>query len=55
MGKITRFAFQWAILFVATVSYAQSSRLVGWWKMDEVPGATSLADASGNGRNATLG
>jgi hypothetical protein len=32
-----------------------SSRLLGWWKMDETPGATTLKDSSGYGRNATLG
>ena len=32
-----------------------SDRMIGWWKMDEAPGATVLADSSGHGRDATLG
>lgn len=42
-------------LLPAARSMAQSPRLIGWWRMDEADGATTLADASGNGRNATLG
>jgi hypothetical protein len=30
-------------------------RLIGWWTMDEEPGATTLTDSSGYGRTATLG
>ena len=32
----------------ARVANAQSPRLVGWWKCDDAPQATVLADASGN-------
>jgi hypothetical protein len=30
-------------------------RLIGWWPMNDAPGAATLADASGNGRHCTLG
>jgi len=32
-----------------------SERLLGWWKMDEAPGASVLIDSSGNGRHASIG
>ncbi len=32
-----------------------SERLIGWWKMDEAPGAGVLADSSGHERHATVG
>jgi hypothetical protein len=37
------------------VANAQSPRLVGWWKCDDAPQATVLADASGYGRHAARG
>ncbi len=43
------------LFFFATPSQAQSSRLIGWWRMDEAVGATTLADSSGYGRHATVG
>ena len=44
------------LVFAAVSVNAQiSERLVGWWKMDESVGATTLTDSSGYGRNATLG
>ncbi len=43
------------ILTAMCVNAQDSGRLVGWWKMDEAPGATTLVDSSGYGRNATLG
>jgi hypothetical protein len=43
-------------LFSAQELGAQTSpRLIGWWKLDDATHATALADASGNGRNATFG
>ena len=32
-----------------------SSRLIGWWKLDDATNATVLADSSGYGRNASKG
>jgi len=32
-----------------------SSRMIGWWKLDDATNATLLADASGYGRNAVKG
>ncbi len=42
-------------IFFAPRSHAQSSRLVGWWKLDDATNATVLADSSGFGRNASKG
>ena len=50
------FAICASIMLTAMCVNAQDSgRLVGWWKMDEAVGATTLVDSSGHGRNATLG
>ncbi len=44
------------LVLAGSLSNVQGAgRLVGWWKMDESTGATTLADSSGYGRNATLG
>ena len=55
MKQCARLLLPLGFLFAVTVSNAQSPRLVGWWKMDEASGATTLADSSGYGRNALLG
>jgi len=55
MKQFARRMLPLGFLFAVTASNAQSSRLVGWWKMDEESGATALADSSGYGRNALLG
>jgi len=55
MKQYARLMLRLSLLFAVTTSCAQSSRLIGWWKMDEAPGATTLADSSGYGRDATLG
>lgn len=55
MKQFVRLLLPLGFLFAVTASNAQSPRLAGWWKMDEAPGATTLADSSGNGRNALLG
>ena len=49
------------LFFTVLLSFALSaraqgsSRLIGWWKLDDATNATVLADSSGYGRNATLG
>lgn len=43
------------IVAALVLSARADSRLVAWWKMDESAGATSIEDASGNGRNLALG
>jgi hypothetical protein len=42
-------------LLAASACAEPPARLIGWWKMDEAPGATTLADSSGYGRDCTLG
>ena len=55
MKRFAWTVFSLGVCFVSTSSWAQSSRLVGWWKMDEPSGATTLADSSGYGRHAAAG
>ncbi|MDD2598282.1 MAG: LamG domain-containing protein [Kiritimatiellae bacterium] len=43
------------LLAVAPASAQGSGRLIGWWKMDDAPGSSTLVDSSGYGRNAALG
>lgn len=51
------FVLGWLLMtcFSAIPVIAQSSRLIGWWCMDETNGAKVATDASGSGRHATLG
>ncbi len=42
-------------LTCASLHAFAAPRLIGWWPMDEAPGATTLSDASGSGRHCTLG
>lgn len=43
------------LLFSLSFDAHAAPRLIGWWPMDEAPGATTLADVSGCGRDCTLG
>ena len=44
-----------SFLLAPQLSAQTSSRLIGWWKLDDATNATVLADSSGYGRNATKG
>ena len=36
------------------LSYSLTSHLIGYWKLDEAPGATTVADSSGHGHHGVL-
>ncbi|GEM_PF-1960198 len=44
-----------AFLLALSMEAQTDPHLLGWWKMDEEADATTLADASGNGRTLTAG
>lgn len=55
MKQVFVLGFLLVMCFFAIPVAAQSTRLIGWWRMDETNGAKVITDASGNGRHATLG
>jgi hypothetical protein len=55
MKRLTLFCCVSGFVCLASLSPAQSPRLIGWWTMDEEEGATTLADSSGYDRICTLG
>ena len=55
MKRLALFLRVSGFVCLASLSFAQSPRLIGWWTMDEALGATTLTDSSGHGRNCDLG
>ena len=55
MKRLALFLRVSGFVCLASLSFAQSPRLIGWWTMDEALGATTLSDSSGYGRNCDLG